>query len=707
MRIIRKLMAVLTAFLLATQCLVACVQNPIAQKANEQIKQGDRQGANASLKQATQLEPTNLQLLGQSIQNKNLWLSSLWTQLDTALIEKDFVQAKKVLEKIITEDPRNPRVAAARSLIETGTKNAVVPTAAVNAILGSNLQQDATTIANASLAKRIASIEFREAPLRSVLEALSKLGAISYVFDKEVKTDSKISISLRNVSADEALKVILISQQLDSKKLSESSVLIFPQTAPKIRDYVELQSRSFFLNNFEAKQAQALIKALVKSRDTFIDEKLNLLVIKDTPAAIAYAERLIESVDYPEPEVVLDVLVMELARTKSQDLGLRYPESLQLGLPSVQGSVVTRNNWRDQIVSTASPSIVAALRNFLTDSNLLSNPNIRVKNREKARIHIGEKLPVFTSSFTTGTGASGAAANAFATQISFLEVGLKLDVEAQVFLQNEVTIKLALEVSNVIAKIKGPADSVGYQIGTRNTATTLRLRDGETQIFAGLIRDDDRKTINGLPVASELPVLGRLFGGHTSDTDRTEIILMITPRIIRNIDPSQASLQKIVAGTDASVGAQVLQLSTRASAAVAGPTGRAQGVVNRGAPVADSVPSAVEATANAGQQIDLRFEGPQAASIGSEFDIQLMASGPAVGNDVVVELGLSGDAFSASDGNRSTILVTLTGEQTNIRLKPIAADKLGSISIVSVRNARGALSVGNPSAGFSVRVVSQ
>ena len=505
--------------------------------------------------------------------------------------------------------------------------------------------------------------------------------------------------------------------------LNETSVVIFPATAPKIRDYVELQTRSFYLNNIEAKQAQALIKALVKTRDVFIDEKLNLMVIKDTPAAISYAEKLIESVDLAEPEVVLDVVVLEISNSKAQEIGLRYPSQFQLGLPTAGSAVqaLTRDNWKDQIVSTASPSLLATLKANFGETNLLSNPSIRVKNREKARIHIGEKLPVFTSSFTQGSSTTtGTNTNAFSTQISFLEVGLKLDVEPLIYLQNEVSIKLGLEVSNVIERVLGPADSVGYRIGTRNTVTSLRLRDGETQIIAGLIRDDDRKSAIGIPGLSQLPLLGRLFGSHANDVDKTEIVLMITPRIVRSIDPPAAGLRRINAGTDSSVGAAPVRLSAKASIAVAasgagGPTG---GAARTAQPT--TRPEAVQATGGdtiiavtnadpnvptgespALNMINISMAAPDAVSANSEFDFVIAAS-PAT-SDTVVELVLSGDAVTMPDGGRGTILINLTGDQTIVRLKALAVNRSSTISVAAVRNARGSLSLGAATPVVTIR----
>ena len=705
-----KLMGFRYVLLLALAIQWGCTANPLVEAANQKIQQGDRLSADEQLSQALKADPNSAAIQSQLIQNRNRILAALWPQFDTALANRQLPVAREILLEVEKIDPRNSRLLSAKQLLVDASAK---PSQAVGSTSDAVLLQDK--------GRRLPSLEFRDAPLRSVLDALGKLGAISFIFDKDVRTDTKITISLRDVTTSEALRAVLLTQQLESKALNETSVVIFPATAPKIRDYVELQTRSFYLNNIEAKQAQALIKALVKTRDVFIDEKLNLMVIKDTPAAISYAEKLIESVDLAEPEVVLDVVVLEISNSKAQEIGLRYPSQFQLGLPTAGSAVqaLTRDNWKDQIVSTASPSLLATLKANFGETNLLSNPSIRVKNREKARIHIGEKLPVFTSSFTQGSSsATGTNTNAFSTQISFLEVGLKLDVEPLIYLQNEVSIKLGLEVSNVIERVLGPADSVGYRIGTRNTVTSLRLRDGETQIIAGLIRDDDRKSAIGIPGLAQLPLLGRLFGSHANDVDKTEIVLMITPRIVRSIDPPAAGLRRINAGTDSSVGAPPVRLSAKASIAVAAAGVAGAGGARSAQPSSrpDAVPATggdpIIAVANADPNvptgdspslntISISMAAPDSVAANSEFDFVIAAS-PATG-DTVVELVLAGDAVTMPDGGRGTILINLTGDQTVVRLKALAVNRSSTISVAAVRNARGSLSLATATPVVTIR----
>ena len=175
-----------------------------------------------------------------------------------------------------------------------------------------------------------------------------------------------------------------------------------------------------------------------------------------------------------------------------------------------------------------------------------------MRNREKARVHIGEKLPIFTTTSTANVGVSAS--------VSYLDIGLKLDVEPVIGLDNDVTIRVAMEVSNLLRQVPGPAGSLAYQVGTRVTSTSLRLADGETQVISGLINDEDRRSSAGVPGLATLPVVGALFGLNSTTRNKTEVVLLITPRILRVLNLPDAAITRMPGGTDASPGAFSTQI---------------------------------------------------------------------------------------------------------------------------------------------------
>ena len=435
------------------------------------------------------------------------------------------------------------------------------------------------------------SLEFREAPLRTVFEAMGRGAGVNFVFDKDVRGDAKVTIFLKDVTLDEAMRVILATQQLERKLLNDRSVLIYPATAAKQREHQELVTRSFYLNNADVKQAQALVRMMAKTRDVFIDERLNLLVARDTPEVIAMVEQLIYSLDLPEPEVMLDVEVLEVSTDRTAELGLQPGTDIQYAQPGAPALVPWSSRGSFTTLVT-NPLLTARLKGSASTTNTLANPKLRARNREKARIQIGDKVPVFTSTSTANVGVS--------TAVTYLDVGIKLEVEPTVQLNNEVVMKVNLEVSTLGAKESsgGTQPASAYRIGSRNASTSLRLRDGETQVLAGLIKAEDGKGVNGLPYLSEAPLLGRLFGVHTDNRSKTEIVLLITPRVLRNISLPDAERSILASGVDANPGAEGTRL--RPAAQVAMPmAGSSAGANTTPAPAAAAANDALRLSATA------------------------------------------------------------------------------------------------------------
>jgi general secretion pathway protein D len=203
-----------------------------------------------------------------------------------------------------------------------------------------------------------------------------------------------------------------------------------------------------------------------------------------------------------------------------------------------------KNITASQIAISPTPTV--NFRKDDSDVNILANPRIRVKNREKAKIHIGDKVPVITSN-ATSTGV-------ISESVSYLDVGLKLDVEPTVLMRDDVQIKVGLEVSNIVREIRSSSGTLTYQIGTRNAGTTLRLKDGETQVLAGLISDEDRSTASRVPGLGDLPLLGRLFSSQRDERSKTEIVLLITPRVLRSDSTRQPAQTEFSGGTDNNIG---------------------------------------------------------------------------------------------------------------------------------------------------------
>lgn len=394
------------------------------------------------------------------------------------------------------------------------------------------------------------SLEFRDAPLKQVFEVIARHSGLNFLFDKDVKTDQRTSIFLKNSTVEAAIYFLLMTNQLEHQVMDSNTILIYPNLPAKQKDYQQLTVKTFYLANADAKNVSNTLKTILKSRDVVVDEKLNLIILRDTPEAVKLASRLIALQDVPEPEVVLDVEVLEVQRNRLLDLGVDWPASLQFApLQGASGAPVTIDQLRHLNAATIGVTGVSgAITASKTDgdSNTLAAPRIRVRNHEKAKVVIGDKLPTFTTTISSGVGG-------FASEsVNYVDVGLKLDVEPTIYLNNEVGIRISLEVSNLVDTITSKSGTTAYRIGTRSATTMLQLKDGENQVLAGLIQNDDRSSGSKLPGLGDLPVLGRLFGSRQDTDNRSEVVLSITPHLVRNIQRPPASSSEFNAGTEAS-----------------------------------------------------------------------------------------------------------------------------------------------------------
>ena len=415
------------------------------------------------------------------------------------------------------------------------------------------VKAEATSPQLAAALKSTITLELRDAPVRTVFELLAKKSGLNFVYDRDVSPELRVTVFVRDTTIEEVMRFVLVTSQLERRVLNPNTVLIYPNSPQKAQAYRELTVKSFYLANADVKQTANMVRSLAKTRDLYVDEKLNLLIVRDTPEAVRMVEKLIANQDLGEAEVMLEVEVLEVGHSTLTQAGVEWPGRAALGVQGAEGvpgrlTGTEAKNLNSGMVrlTVTDPLIALNLRQQAGRTNVLANPRIRVKNKEKARIHIGDKVPVIT----TTAGATGFVSES----VNYLDVGLKLEVEPLVSLEDDVGIKVGLEVSNISNEVKTTGGTVAYQVGTRNAATTLRLRDGETQVLAGLISDEDRRNASKVPGASRLPVLGRLFSSSNDTVNKTEIVLLITPRVIRNIERPGARLEEFNSGTEFDIG---------------------------------------------------------------------------------------------------------------------------------------------------------
>lgn len=444
----------------------------------------------------------------------------------------DMDAALSAARRILDEDPGNQRALAMRDEIER-----------VAAPHDANAQHLAAAF------RRPVTMRFIDAALRQVFDFLGQSSGLDFIFDNDVKPDLKATLSLKSTPIEDAVRLILTANQLAFRVLNDRTIMIYPATPQKERDYQVLTVRAFYVSNADVKAVASAIKTVARVRDPVVDERLGLIIVRDTPQAIRLAERIVALQDQPDPEVVLEMEVLEVQRSRLAEFGVQWPGQVSLApiLPADQALTLWQflHPTRHNIQAVVGPVSINA-NGQDQDGNILANPRIRVRNREKARVLVGDRLPVITTT-STATGF-------VAESVNYLDVGLKLEVEPTIYIGNDVAIKVSLEVSNITGQTTSKAGTTSYQIGTRSANTVLRLRDGETQILAGLISDQDRTTSAKVPGLGDVPIAGRLFGSQRDDKSRSEILLSIRPHVVRPLRRPSLTDAQFDAGTEAAPG---------------------------------------------------------------------------------------------------------------------------------------------------------
>lgn len=567
-------------------------------------KAGKSDAAQISLQRALVLDPINARVL--ELQNEMITESRQNQALQLALNLESAGKAEQALrtaEQALKDNPRHDGLLALQRKIS-----------------GQMRAKQMATAQGVLAETRLISLDFNDASLRTVLDLVSRNSGINFVLDKDIRTDARVTVYLKNARVEDALDLIINSNQLAKKVLDSRTIAIYPNLPEKQRDYQEQIVRVFYLAGSDAKNAAAFLKSMLKIRDPFVEERINMLAIRDSQENVQLAEKLIALFDAGEPEVLLEVEVLEVSSKRMLQLGVNPPTSFSLSLltPSGTNGYTLGNigSVRPRNIGVNVGNATVDFKSELGDFTTLANPRIRVRNKEKATVMVGDKIPVVTT--TTGIGGF------VSDNVTYLDVGLKLNVEPTIYADDDVAVKIGLEVSTLGTPVKTGSGTLAYQIGTRNATTLLRLQDGETQMLAGLISKDDRTSATGLPGATDLPILGRLFSDRQNTTNKTELVLAITPRVLRNIRKPEAHESELWVGTEAvpklrPYGGLRPDLNTPKAEPDKVPT---SSKVDPGI-AAPQKPAIDTRDSNVPTNLDVNWMAPRSAKVGETFDVNI------------------------------------------------------------------------------------
>ncbi len=413
------------------------------------------------------------------------------------------------------------------------------------------------------------SLEFPQpVSLFSIYRALGQAFGINILFDPNLR-DQEIAVDLKDVTAQAALETLMRSAGHFYKVLDEHSVIIAQDTPQNRRTYEDLVIQTFFLSNSEVKDMLTILRSLIDARKIATNEQLNAIILRDTVDKVKVAEKIIESNDKAKAEVVVDVELLQINSNRLRELGTSlsaYSITQTLNFGQTSGGTggtggtaapqgirlsdlqfINQSNWLLTI-----PSFIYNFIKSSTDAQLLAKPQLRITEGEKASLVIGDRIPIPLTTFNT-QNVGGAGGIVPITSFQYQDVGIRIDLEPRVHHNQEVTLKIKVEVSNLNGSVPAAGGASQPIIGTRTIDSTIRLQDGETNFLAGLIRSDESNTDSGIPGLSEIPILGRLFSNKRTDHTRTDVILTLTPHIIRNAEITADDLQPIWVGTEANI----------------------------------------------------------------------------------------------------------------------------------------------------------
>jgi general secretion pathway protein D len=401
-----------------------------------------------------------------------------------------------------------------------------------------------------------ASLTFRDAPSRDVFTALARFANINVTFDPQFR-DSPVTIDLRENSLETALQALTAVTRSFYRVTGPRFITVVPDTPAKRQEYEEEVVRTFPLSNADLKETVDLLRIVIDARRLAPVTATNTIAIKDTPARVAAAGKLISAIDKARPEVVIDVELLEIDRTRLKEYGLQIaspsadpatgPTGIN-GQADVNRQNLTlrdvRNLTQSDVFLTNVPALYYRLLKQDTNTRILANPQLRTSEGMPAQARFGERVPVPVTTFSPI--ATGGISQQPITSFNYENIGVNIDITPRTHHDDEVSLALKLEVSSISGAGFGGLPT----FGNRYVSTVIRLHDGETNLLAGLIRDDERRVLSGIIGLSDLPLVGRLFAHNRKENLETDIVLTLTPRIVRVLDLSEEDLRPFRVGRD-------------------------------------------------------------------------------------------------------------------------------------------------------------
>jgi len=425
-------------------------------------------------------------------------------------------------------------------------------------------------------------LRFNNTSIRDILNFVAAATGVNVTYDRDYQ-DRAYTVQLTGVTLEQALTQILSANQLFYKVINQNTIMVIPDTAQKRANYEEQVIRTFYVSHADATELSQMINTIIRVPAMAVQPMIapnktsNTITIRATTAVAAIIEKMIEANDKPRAEIVIDVQILEVNRGRAKSFGVDLsayqigavfspesdPRSTTGGGATGNASTTTINttptfnlNTITRGVSTADfylavPSAVVHFLETDTETKLIAKPQLRGAEGQKITLNLGDDIPVPSTVFTP-LATGGANTNPL-TSFNYRPVGINVEMTPRVTIEGDVILDLLVENSTRSADVNVAGQNLP-SFGTRKVTTRLRLRDGESNLLAGLLREDDRSTLRGIPGILRLPVLNKLLGSNETDVRTTDIVMLLTPRIVRTQEISAGDLSPIFIGTQQNLG---------------------------------------------------------------------------------------------------------------------------------------------------------
>ncbi|MCG6922090.1 MAG: hypothetical protein LJF15_13555 [Acidobacteria bacterium] len=557
-----------TAVVLAALLGGGCAAKWAYRQGNQAADQGEWDVAVARYTKALEKDPKNI---GYKIALENARIQASGYHYDKAkmhIAAKDLYKAAEELEIASNYDPSNRSMADDLVLVREQIRKQEEEQRERDRYDEVKARAEAVRVPLPVLSPRSPvpiTLKFQDASLEKIFDSLGRIAGVNILFDEGFR-DKKYSVNLSGVTFEEALEQLTFVNRLFYKVLDQNSLIVVPESRQKRVSYNELALRTFYLQNAELNDTVNLIKTLAKMTTVVGNPSLRAITAVGTLDQLAMAERIIKLNDKARGEVIVEVKIMEVRKNSLKQWGIdlsNYSVGTSLSPTGQEGELSEGGftNLRAQFLSSLSradwvvslPSTVF-FRFLQTDSTvkLHAAPRLRAAEGKKAELRVGTEVPIPVTTFAAAT--SGISTFAPATSFQYRNVGVNLSLTPEISASGDITLEVTAEFSLLgedRAVSGGESPLTVPTFLTRNVTNVIRLRDGETALIGGLIQGSESGSVGGALGVSSIPIIGSLFGNNQNRTDDQEVIISLTPRIVRAPKVTEDDLIPLPVGTQA------------------------------------------------------------------------------------------------------------------------------------------------------------